>query len=86
MNGLKQIETAIRALARNRDALEERLFEQRDLLRNAYVDRLLHGADPAEIAIERGFKSPLTINLRAAAALGLQLPPALLDEADHLID
>ncbi|NLG26160.1 MAG: helix-turn-helix transcriptional regulator [Clostridiales bacterium] len=43
MNGLKQIETAIRALARNRDALEERLFEQRDLLRNAYVDRLLHG-------------------------------------------
>jgi len=50
------------------------------------VDRLLHDADPAEIPIERGFKSPLTINLKAAAALGLQLSPELVDEADHLID
>lgn len=50
------------------------------------VDRLLHGANPADIPIERGFKSPLTINLRAAQALGLTLPAQLIDEADAVID
>lgn len=50
------------------------------------VDRLLHGADPAEIPIERGFKSPLTINLNAARELGLKLPADLIDEADHVIE
>ena len=50
------------------------------------IDRLLHGADPATIPIERGFKSPLTINLSAARALGLELPSALIDEADTLIE
>ncbi|MEH3105796.1 MAG: ABC transporter substrate-binding protein [Sphingomonas fennica] len=49
------------------------------------IDRLLHGADPADIPIERGFKSPLTINLGAARALGLTLPASLIDEADDLI-
>jgi putative ABC transport system substrate-binding protein len=49
------------------------------------VDRLLHGADPADIPIERGFKSPLTLNLKAARQLGLILPAQLVDEADELI-
>ena len=49
------------------------------------IDRLLKGADPATIPIERGFKSPLTINLRAARELGLTLPAQLIDEADILI-
>lgn len=49
------------------------------------IDRLLKGAKPGEIPVERGFKSPLTINLKAASALGLNLPPALIDEADEII-
>jgi len=49
------------------------------------IDRILKGADPATIPIERGYKSPLTINLKAAHALGLDLPPELVDEADRLI-
>lgn len=50
------------------------------------IDRLLHGADPADIPIERGFKSPLTINLAAARQLGLFLSPELIDEADEVIE
>lgn len=49
------------------------------------IDRLLKGAKPGEIPVERGFKSPLTINLKAASALGLNLPPALIDEADEIM-
>lgn len=50
------------------------------------IDRLLHGAGPAEIPIERGFKSPLTVNLKAAGHLGLELPAQLVDEADRVIE
>lgn len=50
------------------------------------IDRLLHGADPAEIPVERGFKSPLTLNLAAARQLGLTLPPDLIDEADEVLE
>jgi putative ABC transport system substrate-binding protein len=50
------------------------------------IDRLLHGADPADIPIERGFKSPLTLNLKAARRLGLELPAQLIDEADRVIE
>lgn len=49
------------------------------------ADRLLKGEAPGEIPIERGFKSPMTINLQAASALGLTLPDALIDEADEVI-
>lgn len=50
------------------------------------IGRILNGADPATIPIERGFKSPLTINLKAARALGLTLPESLIDGADRLIE
>jgi len=50
------------------------------------VDRLLKGADPSTIPVERGFKSPLTINLKAARQLGLTLPEQLIEEADELIE
>src|SRR5690606_33257697 len=50
------------------------------------ADRILHGAKPAEMPIERRLGSPLTINLKAAKALGLTLPPSLIDEADELIE
>lgn len=50
------------------------------------VDRILKGADPSKIPIQRRFKSVLTINLKAAKELGLALPPSLIDEADSVIE
>lgn len=47
---------------------------------------LKHGEDPANMPIERGFRNPLRLNLKAARALGLTLPPELIDEADELIE
>lgn len=52
----------------------------------AVIDKLLHGAKPADIPIAREFKSPLMINLKAARQLGITLPPSLIDEADDLIE
>ncbi len=50
------------------------------------IDRILRGEDPAGIPVERGFKSPLLLNMSAARELGLTLPPELIDEADELIE
>jgi putative tryptophan/tyrosine transport system substrate-binding protein len=50
-----------------------------------YVDRLLKGAQAAERPIEAPSKIELAVNLKAAARLGLALPPALLKQANRLI-
>jgi putative ABC transport system substrate-binding protein len=50
-----------------------------------YVDRLLKGAQAAELPIEAPSKIELAVNLKAAAGLGLTLPPALLKQANRLI-
>ncbi|MBN9474820.1 MAG: hypothetical protein ABT00_18090 [Bordetella sp. SCN 68-11] len=50
------------------------------------VDQILHGADPAEIPIDRSMRGPTTLNLKNAGLLGLQLPASLIDEADVLIE
>jgi putative tryptophan/tyrosine transport system substrate-binding protein len=50
-----------------------------------YVDRLLKGAQAAELPIEAPSKIELAVNLKAAAGLGLALPPALLKQANRLI-
>jgi putative ABC transport system substrate-binding protein len=50
-----------------------------------YVDRLLKGAHAAELPIEAPSKIELAVNLKAAAGLGLTLPPALLKQANRLI-
>lgn len=47
---------------------------------------LKDGEDPANIPVERGFRNPLRLNLKAARELGLSLPPELIDEADELIE
>ncbi len=52
----------------------------------SYVDRILRGAKPAELPVERPTRIELIINLKTAKALELTIPRALLLRADQLID
>ena len=51
-----------------------------------YVDRILRGTRPGDLPLQFATRYDLVVNLRAARAIGLTLPPAFVAQADEVIE
>lgn len=52
----------------------------------AFVDKILRGARPADLPVERPTRFELTVNVKAAKSLDLNIPESYLVRADHILE